>query len=137
MHKAIDVALNLVLCLLGLLVVFAVVPPFVIYWMAQPHQREIQQKVLEFNLSKVSASGGKVSLVARRSLLRTANGDFLMRKPMLFSIGSQFKASDRHWGATYTISSIDSDGITITYNAAGGPPSSVRSSSGTIKLLYK
>ena len=128
-----------VLLIFGLFFVAAVAFPFVSHWLDQPHQREIQAKVLNGNCSKVQLQNGKVLLVLseRRHLLRSMDSRDPFIRSLLLSVGSQFKASDHHWGATYTVKSIDADGVNIYFEADGSSPAAVRSSSGTVKLAWK
>jgi len=133
-----------VLLLFALLVVVAIALPIVAYRLDQPHQREIQAKVLNGNFAKVQLQNGKVSMVpaANRHLMRTLTAPIprfnSFNPPMVLSVGSQFKASDRHWGATYTITRIEPDGVVIHFEASGGSSAtSIQSSAGNVKLGWK
>ena len=112
--------------------------PFVSYWLDQPHQHEIQTTVLNRNFTSVKLQKGQVLLVPapRRHLMRI--GQLFFDKPTLFPVGAQFRASDRHWGATYTIEAIKANGVVIGFDAEGGSSAtSVRRSVGTVELGWK
>lgn len=126
-----------------LLIAFTIVSCIVAYQLNQIHQRQIQTNVLNGNFTKVQLQNGKVQLVpvflavhGHNYLMKTSNlGPF--DKPMLLSVGSQFFANDRHWRAKYTITTIESDGVRIHFDADGNSPAAVRNSSGTVKLQWK
>ncbi|MDQ3813559.1 MAG: hypothetical protein M3347_06365 [Armatimonadota bacterium] len=130
---------NLILLFFALFVAAAGLYPAASRWLDQPRQREIQERGLEARFSKVQLQNGKVLLVVgeHRQAVRSMDSDSPFVRSLLLSVGSQFRASDRHWGATYTIKSIDAGGVNIYFEADGAPPSSVRPSRGTIKLRWK
>lgn len=136
--------IKFILLIFAVLVVASVAFPFAAYWLDQPHQREIQAKILIGNFDKVQLQNGKVLMVPapNRHLMRTMTattpGFNFFDTPMLLSVGSQFKASDRHWGTTYTITKIEPDGVVIHFEASSGSSAtSVRSSAGNVKLGWK
>ncbi|WP_170065470.1 hypothetical protein [Abditibacterium utsteinense] len=126
-----------ILFLFGSIITAAIAFPILAYQLEQPHQREIQTKVLNGNFTKVQLQNGKILFVTDHPRLITTAGNQFFDKPVLLSIGSQFKASDPHWGAAYTITRIDLDGVVIHFDASGDVPSAVRRSSGNVKLAWK
>ena len=125
------------LIILGLIIIAAISFPFVGYLLQQPQQRQGQIKFLNGSFGKIQPQNGKVLFTPGRYFsLRTPDNDFF-DKPMLLAVGSQFSASDEHWGATYIITNIDPDGVIISFDADGYSPSSVRKSSGSVKLAWK
>ncbi|RYG63676.1 hypothetical protein EON80_20765 [bacterium] len=77
-----------------------------------------------------------VTSLKSRDLIRNEQDRFL-EEPLLLSIGSKFKASDRHWGATYTLVAIQADGIILNYEAEGERPASIRNSAGQLHVSWK
>lgn len=122
----------------GLLIIAAIALPMVAYQVELPRQREIQTNSLKRAFTKVSLQNGKVLFVPHRraAFIRTIDRR-PFNKPMLFSVNSQFRAMDNHFGVTYTITSIEPDGVVIHFDASGSPPSTIRRSSGTVKVPWK
>jgi hypothetical protein len=111
-----------------------------IYWVNQSRQGELQRVHLYSLFIKVQRRNEKALLVPnnkpRFGRLYRQDGSYF-NGPTFVSVGTRFNDSDRHYGIVYAIQEIGSDGVTIYYKADGGPPSGVRSSSGTIILPWK
>lgn len=129
-----------VLRFLGLMVVAAILFRVIALSVEQRGQAELQAKFLNACFAKVQLQNGQVLIAPapKYHLLRTMEeGRNPFFTPMLFPVGSQFKASDQHWGATYTIQEIKPEGVVIDFEASGEPRTLVRRSSGTVQLAWK
>ncbi len=117
-----------------LLVVGAILFPVVARYLPQPRQRRIQQSILTVSFAKIQQQNGKAWMVPSQR-------HFLWRhldKPILASVGTQFRFNDRHWHGKYTVTRIDDEGVSIYFEAdGGGAGTNVLPSRGTVKLAWK
>lgn len=129
---------NLVWLIVGVLVVAEVASQLIRNRLDQPRQRELhewQVKVLNSSVAHVQLQNGKVLFeLDPHSNMGSESDRNPSRNLMLLPVGSQFKTISDHWSGTYTIESIDADGVRIYFEAGGFAVGSLR---GTTKILWK
>ena len=109
----------------------AIVFPVIALRQERLRVHELQREFLNARFDRVQHQGSKVILTPSS---KWGFPDKHLRrsfKPMVMSVGSTFEFRGHHWSWTYIISSIEPDGVVISY----GP--SARESSGSTKLNWK
>ncbi len=108
-----------------------------VYWNGQRQQSQIQEEWLTKYFSHVQSRNGQVLLTRERLGVPLQTRGLPFDNPTLFSVGDTFHQGDEHFFIKYAVEKIEEDGVIISYQGAGGQPSPIDPSSGSIKLGWK
>jgi len=87
------------------------------------------QKFLNLRFSSVKLQNGRIVMTPKTNFFPS----FDVQTPKVLSAGDTFEYSDQHSHGTYSITGVESDGITVQYNHEGNSGRW----SGTVKIAWK
>jgi hypothetical protein len=77
---------------------------------AHRQRRTTQERFLNLRFSSVALRNGRIAMTPERNFFPS----FDYKQTRVLAIGDKFAYRDRHWHSTYTIKSIEPDGVVVS-----------------------